>query len=56
VNNPDEKKLNEEKIDKKIYNIEAEEIKKQLDLDKNINAFDSFNDNTNVILNDKMKL
>ena len=55
VNNPDEKKLNEEKIDKKIYNIEAKEIKKQLDLDKNINVFDSFNDNTNVILNDEIK-
>ena len=55
VSNPDEKKLNEEKIDKKIYNIEAKEIKKQLDLDKNINVFDSFNDNTNVILNDEIK-
>ena len=49
------KKKNEEKSDKKIYNIEAKEIKRKLELDKNINAFDSFNDNTNIILNDEIK-
>ena len=44
----------ENKTDKN-NNIEAKEIKRKLELDKNINAFDSFNDNTNIILNDEIK-
>ena len=56
INDTKAKKNLEEKNEKKIINIEAKEIKKKIDKDKNINTFDSFNDNNiNIILNDEIK-
>ena len=55
LNKTEIKETKEGSYNKKPQIIEAKEIKRKLEIDKNINNFDSFNEYGNVILNDNIE-